>query len=97
MTGSRTGSGIGMAGSGTGALGGKDSLGSAKGNIMVRNGSRMVQGVTKDGKAAKDDKGSENLGVDHNILPEPASFVTQLQPWQLYLQISTVKRQSELG
>ena len=50
---------MGMTGDGTGALGGKDSSGSAKGNMMVRDGSGLVRGVTKGGKAAKDDEGSE--------------------------------------
>jgi len=52
---------IGMTGGGTGALGGKDSSGKAKGNMMVGDGSGLVLGVTKDSKAAKDDKGSENF------------------------------------
>ena len=58
-----TGSGMvsGMAGSMAGALGGKDSFGSAEGNTIVRDGSGLVQGTTKDGKAAKDDEGSENF------------------------------------
>jgi len=52
---------MGMTGSGTGALGGEDSFGSAKGNTMVGAGSGMVWGVTEGGKAAKDDEGSENF------------------------------------
>jgi len=50
-----------MTGSGAGALGSKDSFGSAKGNMLVGDGSGLVRGVTKDGKAAEDDKGSENF------------------------------------
>ena len=62
MTGNGIGSGMEMTGSGTGALGGsKDSFGSAEGNTMVRNGSRMVRGVTKGNKAAEDNEGSENF------------------------------------
>jgi len=49
------GSGMGMTGGRTGALGGKDSFGSAEGNMMVEDGSRLVQGVTKGGEAAEDD------------------------------------------
>jgi len=60
MTGGGAGA-VGMTGGRTGALGGKDSSGKAKGNMMVRGGSGLVWGVTKDGKAAKDDKGSENF------------------------------------
>ena len=52
---------MGTTGSGIGALGGKDSFGSAEGNMMVRDGSGLVQGVTKVGKAAEDDEGSENF------------------------------------
>jgi len=52
---------MGMAGSRAGALGGKDSFGSAKGNMMVGDGSGLVQGIAKDGKAAEDDEGSENF------------------------------------
>ena len=50
-----------MTGTGTGALGGKDSVGSAEGNMMVGDGSGLVRGVTKDSKAAEDDEGSENF------------------------------------
>jgi len=50
-----------MTGSGTGVLGGEDSFRSAEGNTMVGDGSGLAQGVTKDGKAAEDDKGSENF------------------------------------
>ena len=58
-----TGSGMvsGMAGNRAGTLGGEDSFGSAKGNTMVRDGSGLVWGVTKNGKAAEDDEGSENF------------------------------------
>ena len=56
----RQGSGMGMTGGRTGALGGKDSSGSADGNMM--GGSGLVQGVTKGGKAAEDDKGNKNFG-----------------------------------
>ena len=52
---------MGMTGGRTGALGSKDSSGSAEGNIMVRDGSGLVRGITKDGKAAEDDKGSEHF------------------------------------
>jgi len=52
---------IGMTGGGTGALGGKDSSGKAKGNMIVGDGFGLVWGVTKDGKAAKDNEGSENF------------------------------------
>jgi len=52
---------VGMTGGRTGALGGKDSSGSAEGNMMVWDGSGLVRGVTKGGKAAEDDKGSENF------------------------------------
>ena len=52
---------MGMTGGGTGALGGEDSSGSAKGNIMVGDGSGLVWGVTKDSKAAEDDEGNENF------------------------------------
>jgi len=60
MTGDRAGA-IGMTGGGAGALGGKDSSGNAEGNMMVGDGSGLVWGVTKGGKAAKDDEGSENF------------------------------------
>jgi len=55
------GSGMGMTGGRIGALGGKDSSGSADGNMMVRDGSGLVWGVTKGGKAAEDDEGNENF------------------------------------
>ena len=61
MTGSGMVSGMVMAGSGTGALGGEDSFGSAEGNTRVRDGSGLVWGTAKGGKAAKDDEGSENF------------------------------------
>jgi len=52
---------MGMTGGRTGALGGKDSSGNAEGNMMVGDGSGLVQGVTKDSKAAEDDEGSEHF------------------------------------
>ena len=52
---------MGMTGSGTGTLGGKDSFGSAEGNMMVRDGSGLVWGIAEGGKAAEDDEGSENF------------------------------------
>jgi len=52
---------MGMTGDGAGALGSKDSSGNAEGNMMVGDGSGLVWGVTKGGKAAKDDEGSENF------------------------------------
>jgi len=52
---------MGITGSGTGAWGGENSFGSAEGNMMVGDGSGLVQGVTEGGKAAKDDKGNENF------------------------------------
>ena len=61
MTGNGVISGMVMAGSGAGALGGKDSFGSAEGNTMVGDGSGLVQGSAKGGKATKDDEGSENF------------------------------------
>ena len=61
MTGSGMVSGMVMAGSGAGALGGEDSFGSAEGNTMVGDGSGLVWGTAKGGKAAEDKKGSENF------------------------------------
>ena len=52
---------MGMTGSGAGTLGGEDSFGSAEGNTMVGNGSGLVRGTAKGGKAAEDDEGSENF------------------------------------
>ena len=52
---------MGMTGSSTGTLGGKDSFGSAEGNIRVKDSSGLVWGVAEGGKAAKDDEGSENF------------------------------------
>jgi len=52
---------MGITGGRTGALGGEDSSGSAEGNMMVGDGSWLVQGVTKGGEAAEDDEGSENF------------------------------------
>jgi len=60
MTGGRA-SAVGITGGGAGALGSKDSSGNAKGNMIGWDGSRLVWGVTKEGEAAKDDKGSENF------------------------------------
>ena len=40
---------------------GKDSFGSAEGNTMVGDGSGLVRGVMKDGKAPEDDKGNEKF------------------------------------
>jgi len=60
MTGDRM-SAVGVTSGGAGALGGEDSSGSAEGNMMVEDGSGLVRGVTKGGKAAKDDEGSENF------------------------------------
>ena len=45
----------------TGAFGGNDSSGSAEGNMMVGDGSGLVWGVTKGGKAAEGDEGNENF------------------------------------
>ena len=61
MTGSGIVSGMVMAGSGAGTLGGEDSFGSAEGNMMVGDGSGLVQGTAKGGKAAEDDEGNENF------------------------------------
>ena len=61
MTGSGMVSGMVMAGSRAGALGSEDSFGSAEGNMMVRDGSGLVWGTTKGGKATEDDEGSENF------------------------------------
>ena len=61
MTGSGMVSDMHMAGSRAGALGGKDSFGSAEENIMVRDGSGLVWSTAKGGKAAEDEEGSENF------------------------------------
>ena len=61
MTGSGVVSGVVMAGNGAGALDGGDSFGSAEGNTMVRDGSGLVRGVMKDGKAPEDEEGSKNF------------------------------------
>ena len=61
MTGSGMVSGMIMAGSGAGALCGKDSFGSAGGNMMVGDGSGLVRGTAKGSKATEDDEGSENF------------------------------------
>ena len=61
MTGSRVVLGMVMAGSGAGALGGKDSLGSAEGNTMVGDGSGLVRDTAKGSEATEDDEGSENF------------------------------------
>ena len=52
---------MGMTSGGAGALGGKESSGSAEGNMMVRDGSGLVRGVPESSKAAEDDEGSENF------------------------------------
>jgi len=52
---------MGMTGGGAGALGGEDSSRSAEGNIVVEDGSGLVQEVIEGGKAAEDDEGSENF------------------------------------
>ena len=54
-------SGMVMVGSGAGALGGKDSFGSAEGNMMVGDGSGLVRGTAKGGEATEDDEGNENF------------------------------------
>ena len=41
--------------------GGEDSFGSAEGNTMVGDGSGLVRGVMKDGKASEDDEGNEKF------------------------------------
>jgi len=40
---------------------GRDRFGSAEGNIMVGDGSGLLQGTAKGGKVAEDDEGSEIL------------------------------------
>jgi len=40
---------------------GRDRFGSAEGNIMVRDGSGLLQGTAKGGEVAEDDEGSEKL------------------------------------
>jgi len=54
-------SAAGVTSGGAGALGGKDSSGNAEGNMIGWDGSGLVQGVAKKGKAAEDDEGSENF------------------------------------
>ena len=61
MTGSGMISGVVMAGSGAGVLGGEDSFGSAERDMIVGDGSGLVWGTAKGGEAAKDEKGSENF------------------------------------
>ena len=61
MTGSGMVSGVVVAGSGAGTLVGGDSFGSAEGNTMVGDGSGLVWGVIKDGKAPEDEEGNENF------------------------------------
>ena len=39
----------------------RDRFGSAEGNIMVGDGSGLLQGTAKGGKVVEDDEGSENL------------------------------------
>ena len=41
--------------------GGKDSFGSVEGNTMVGDGSGLVRGVMKDGKAPEDEEGNEKF------------------------------------
>ena len=43
------------------AGGDEDSFGSADGNTMVGEGSGLVRGVMKEGKAPEDEEGSENF------------------------------------
>ena len=50
-----------MTGSGAGALGDKDSFGSAEGNPMAGDGSGLVRGTAKGGEAAEDDEGNKNF------------------------------------
>ena len=52
---------MGITGSRTGTLGGKDSFGSAEGNMRVKDGSGFAWDVAEGGKAAENDKGSENF------------------------------------
>ena len=61
MTGSEMVSGMVLTGSGAGALYGGDSFGSAEGKTSVRDGSGLVRGVIKEGKAPEDEEGSENF------------------------------------
>ena len=61
MTGSGMVLGVVMTDSGAGALDGGDSFGSAEGNTMVGDGSGLVRGVMKDGKAPEDEEGNENF------------------------------------
>ena len=61
MTGSGLVSGMVMTGGGASALGGEDSFGNAEGNMRVGDGSGLVRGVIKEGKAPEDDEGSENF------------------------------------
>ena len=46
---------------GDGWTGGGDSFRSAEGNTMVGDGSGLVRGVMKDGKAPEDEEGNENF------------------------------------
>jgi len=52
---------MGMTGNGAGGLGSKDSSGNAEGNMTGWDGSGLVRDVTKEGKAAENDEGSENF------------------------------------
>ena len=61
MTGSGVVSGMVITGSGAGVLGGEDSFGSAEGNTVVGDGSGLVLGVMKEGKAPEDEEGSEHF------------------------------------
>ena len=61
MTGSGMVSDMVVAGSRAGTLVGGDSFGSAEGNTMVGDGSGLVRGVMKEGKAPEDEEGSKNF------------------------------------
>jgi len=50
-----------MTGSGTGALGGKDSFGSTERNVRVGDGSGLAWSVTEDGSAAEGNEDDENF------------------------------------
>ena len=54
-------SAVGMTSGRAGALGSENSSGNAEGNMIGLDGSGLVRGVTKKGKAAEDNKGSENF------------------------------------
>ena len=61
MTGNGIVPGMVMAGSRAGALGGKDSFGSAEGNTMVGDSSGLVWGTAKGGEDAEDDEGNKKF------------------------------------